>query len=325
MKTVNAATLKEWLAKNEAVLIDVREPAEHAAQNIPGAKLIPLGKISKADVTRFAGKKIVLHCQAGKRGGAACEKLLSEDPSLDLYNLEGGIGAWKQAGCSSGGSGKCFIPLDRQVLLFAGTLVLTGSLLGYFVSPKFFLLSAFFGIGLMVAGLTGFCGGALLLARMPWNQCGKKSHEEKDAGMKQECEFPKQNATSEEVKSILRSFKTVAMVGLSDKPERPSYHVAEYLQSLGYQIIPVNPMIAEWKGLKSYVDLNSIPEPVEIVDIFRKPSDVPGIVDQAIAIGAKVIWMQEGVVHNESASRARAAGMKVVMNKCMLKERRALG
>ena len=173
MKTVNAATLKEWLANNEAVLIDVREPGEHASQNIPGAKLIPLGKISKTDAARFSGKKIVLHCQAGKRAGMACEKLLSEDPSLDLYNLEGGIESWKQAGCSAGGSGKRFIPLDRQVLLLAGTLVLTGSLLGYFVSPKFLLLTGFLGTGLMIAGLTGFCGGALLLAKMPWNQRGQ--------------------------------------------------------------------------------------------------------------------------------------------------------
>lgn len=173
MKTVTVATLKEWLAKGEAVLVDVREPAEHAAQNIPGAKLVPLGKISKADVASFSGKKIVIHCQAGKRGGMACEKLLSEDPSLDIYNLEGGMSSWMQSGCAAGGSGKCFIPLDRQVLLMAGTLVLTGSLLGYFVSPKFFLMSGFFGLGLMIAGLTGFCGGAILLSKMPWNQSCK--------------------------------------------------------------------------------------------------------------------------------------------------------
>lgn len=170
MKTVNAATLKEWLAKGEAVLVDVREPGEHAAQNIPGAQLIPLGKISKADVAGFKGKKIVIHCQAGRRGGMACEKLLNEDPGLEIYNLEGGISAWQQEGCQVQSSGKFFLPLDRQVLLLAGALVLTGSLLGYFVSPKFFLLSGFFGLGLAVAGLTGFCGGAILLSKMPWNQ-----------------------------------------------------------------------------------------------------------------------------------------------------------
>ena len=170
MKTVNVTTLKEWLAKGEAVLVDVREPAEHAAQNIPGAKLVPLSTFSKIKLGDIQGKKLVLHCQAGKRGQTACEKLLAEDPALEVYNLEGGIAAWMQSGCASGGSNKVFIPLDRQVLLLAGTLVLTGSLLGYFADPRFFLLSSFFGIGLMLAGLTGFCGGALLLAKMPWNQ-----------------------------------------------------------------------------------------------------------------------------------------------------------
>ena len=170
MKTVNAATLKEWLAKGEAVLVDVREPAEHAAQNIPGARLVPLSTFTKYKLGDIAGKKVVVHCQAGKRGQMACDKLLAEDPSLEVYNLEGGISAWTESGCGMGGSGKCFIPLDRQVLLLVGTLVLMGSLLGYFVSPYFFLLSGFFGLGLMVAGLTGFCGGALLLAKMPWNQ-----------------------------------------------------------------------------------------------------------------------------------------------------------
>lgn len=142
--------------------------------------------------------------------------------------------------------------------------------------------------------------------------------------MSQECEFPKQNATTEEIRNILREYKIVAMVGLSDKPDRPSYHVAEYLQAQGYTVIPVNPMIQNWKGIKAYSDLRSIPGHVEIVDIFRKPSDVSSIVDEAIYAGAKVIWMQEGIVHNESAERARLAGLKVVMNKCMLKEHRGL-
>ena len=170
MRTVNVATLKEWLAKGEVVLIDVREPAEHAAQNIPEAKLVPLAELCKDKIPGLTGKKLVIHCQAGMRGQRACEKILAEDPCLEVYNLEGGISAWLQSGCASGGSGQCFIPLDRQVLLLAGSFVLMGSLLGYFVSPKFFLLSVFFGLGLMVAGLTGFCGGALLLAKAPWNQ-----------------------------------------------------------------------------------------------------------------------------------------------------------
>jgi len=142
--------------------------------------------------------------------------------------------------------------------------------------------------------------------------------------MNQECEFPKSNAETDEIKSVLRTFKAIAVVGLSDKPDRPSFHVAEYLQAHGYKVIPVNPLIQIWKGIKSYPDLKAIPEPVDIVDIFRKPADVPAIVDEAISIGAKVIWMQEGIVHNDAADRARAAGMTVVMNKCILKEHRSL-
>ena len=142
--------------------------------------------------------------------------------------------------------------------------------------------------------------------------------------MAEECEFPKSNATTDEIKNILRSFKVIAVVGLSDKPDRPSYHVAEYLQSHGYKIIPVNPMIPQWKGMKSYPDLKSIPESVDIVDIFRKPADTPEIVEEAISRGAKVIWMQEGIVNNVAADRARNAGLQVVMNKCMLKEHRKL-
>lgn len=143
--------------------------------------------------------------------------------------------------------------------------------------------------------------------------------------MSEECEFPKSNATTDEIKQILISYKTVAVVGLSDKPERPSYHVAEYLQSQGYTIIPVNPVIQNWKGIPSFPDLKSISGPVEIVDIFRRSADVPQVVEEAIVKKAEVIWMQEGIVNNAAADRARAAGLKVVMNKCMLKEHRKLG
>lgn len=142
--------------------------------------------------------------------------------------------------------------------------------------------------------------------------------------MTESCEFPKQNATSEEIRQILQSYNAVAVVGLSDKPDRPSYGVAHYLKRQGYRIIPVNPMLKAVDEEKAYPELLSIPEVVDIVDIFRKPEDVPGIVDQAIRKKAKVIWMQEGIVNNEAAEKARAAGLKVVMNKCMLKEHRKL-
>ena len=135
-----------------------------------------------------------------------------------------------------------------------------------------------------------------------------------------ECEFPRENATSEEIAQILRTSKVIAVVGLSPKPDRPSHEVAAYMQAQGYKTIPVNPGHAEILGEKSYKSLLEVPGPIDIVDIFRDPSAVPEIVDQAIAKKAKVIWMQEGIVHNEAAAKARAAGLKVVMNKCIYKE-----
>jgi rhodanese-related sulfurtransferase len=175
LKTVDASTLKQWLERKEAVLIDVREPAEHAAENITSATLIPLGSITKSALPDCAGKKLVIHCRKGGRGGSACQKLLAEDPSLEIYNLEGGIEAWNAAGLTVASSGKAFLPVDRQVQLTIGVLLLLSSLAGYFSSHSFFLLTGLIGIGLMVAGATGFCGLAILMARMPWNQRAPKS------------------------------------------------------------------------------------------------------------------------------------------------------
>lgn len=123
---------------------------------------------------------------------------------------------------------------------------------------------------------------------------------------------------------ILRNAKTIAVVGLSNNRARPSYGVSEYMQSVGYRIIPVNPTEIEILGEKSYTRLDEIPFPVDIVDVFRRPEYVPEIVDQAIRIGAKCIWMQEGIVHEEAASKARAAGLEVVMDRCILKEHRKM-
>ncbi len=112
----------------------------------------------------------------------------------------------------------------------------------------------------------------------------------------------------------LRNSKTIAVVGLSDNPARDSYRVSKYMQSQGYRIIPVNPMIEEVLGEKSYPDLKSIPEPIDMVDIFRRSELVGPVVDEAIEVGAKYIWMQDGVVDEAAAARARAAGIPVVMN-----------
>jgi predicted CoA-binding protein len=129
-----------------------------------------------------------------------------------------------------------------------------------------------------------------------------------------------QNPPDEQIKEILQKYKKVAVVGLSSEPSRPSHGVARYLQRRGFKIIPVNPTETDILGEKAYPDLSSIPEQVEIVDIFRRPEHVPPIVDEAIKIGAKVVWMQEGVINHPAAIKASQNGIIVVMDRCMLKE-----
>ena len=126
------------------------------------------------------------------------------------------------------------------------------------------------------------------------------------------------------IADLLRSAHTIAVVGLSNKRWRPSYGVSEYMQRAGYRIIPVNPKLEEALGEKCYPDVDSAPGPIDIVNIFRRSEAVPEIVDAAIRIGAKAVWMQEGVVHEPAAARARAAGLMVVMDRCLLKEHRKL-
>ena len=121
----------------------------------------------------------------------------------------------------------------------------------------------------------------------------------------------------QELAEILRSHKTIAVVGLSRKPNRPSYSIPAYLQQQGYRIIPVNPKLDEALGEPAYTSLKDIPTPVDIVQIFRRSEDVPPVVDDAIAIGAKVVWMQLGITNEEAAAQAEAAGLKVVMDTCM--------
>src|SRR6266478_10130045 len=119
---------------------------------------------------------------------------------------------------------------------------------------------------------------------------------------------------------ILTRYKTIAVVGLSSNPARPSHGVAEYLQSAGYQIIPVNPNETDVLGEPSYSSLDEVPQKIEIVDIFRRPEEVPPVVDAAIRAGAKVIWMQQGIANETAAEKARAAGLTVVMDACILIE-----
>jgi hypothetical protein len=129
-------------------------------------------------------------------------------------------------------------------------------------------------------------------------------------------------SAEQDIKHILDTCHTIAVVGLSHKPFRPSYGVAEYMQRHGYRIMPVNPGESEVLGEKAYARLEDIPEKVDLVDIFRRSEFVPAIVDSAIRIGARAVWMQETVEDTPSAAKARAAGLLVVMDRCILKEHR---
>jgi predicted CoA-binding protein len=127
---------------------------------------------------------------------------------------------------------------------------------------------------------------------------------------------------SNPIAELLKRSKTIAVVGLSDNPMRPSHGVSAYMQSQGYRIIPVNPRVEESLGEKSYASLLDVPEKIDIVNIFRRPEYVEEVVDQAIQLKVPVIWMQEDVVHERAAEKARKAGVFVVMDRCILKEHR---
>ncbi len=130
--------------------------------------------------------------------------------------------------------------------------------------------------------------------------------------------------SDKEMQEILLSVKTIASVGLSSSDEKESYWIVSYLKEQGYRIIPVNPKATEILGEKVYASLSDIPDQVDVVQVFRKSEDVPPVVDEAIKIGAKVVWMQEGIVNEEAAQKARAAGLQVVMDACMRATHRRL-
>ncbi|MGA1796927.1 MAG: CoA-binding protein [bacterium] len=142
--------------------------------------------------------------------------------------------------------------------------------------------------------------------------------------MDQVCELPLENADSEEIRDILQRFRSVAVIGVSGNNEKASHQVARYLKEHGYTIYPVNPRYPSILGRDCYPSLLEIPDPIEVVDIFRRPSAVPDIVEDAISRGARVIWMQQGIVNNEAAQRARDAGLRVVMDRCMMSEHKRL-
>jgi len=130
--------------------------------------------------------------------------------------------------------------------------------------------------------------------------------------------------SDKEMKEILLAVKTIASVGLSSSDEKESYWIVSYLKEQGYHIIPVNPKATEILGEKVYASLSDIPDKVDVVQVFRKPEDVPPVVDEAIKIGAKVVWMQEGIVNEGAAQKAREAGLQVVMDACMRATHRRL-
>ena len=125
---------------------------------------------------------------------------------------------------------------------------------------------------------------------------------------------------NEEIDMLLNTFRTIAVVGISNKLGRPSLTVANYLKSQGYDVIPVNPTLSDVLGVKCYPDLESVPVDIDVVDIFRKPDDVMPVIESAIRKGVKAVWMQEGIVNEDAAGKAREAGLMVVMDRCMLKE-----
>jgi len=169
LEQIDAQDLKTWMERGEAVLVDVREPSEHAGERIVGARLVPLSNFKPALVPQEPGKKVVLHCMMGNRSAQAGQKLL--EAGFDrVYNLKGGIQAWKSAGYATECDPSAPISLQRQVQIVTGTLVLLGTVLGFVVSPGFLLLSGFVGAGLLFAGLTDTCGMAMFLAKLPYNR-----------------------------------------------------------------------------------------------------------------------------------------------------------
>lgn len=169
MKTMTAQEVKSKLDQGQVCLIDVREKGEYETECIEEAHHIPLGEFCEDKLPPHSGK-IVIHCRSGKRSADACEKLLQENPALEVYNLEGGILSWAEAGYKIKKGSRNLMPLDRQTQIFAGSLVLLGVFLGFFNHPGFFALSAFVGVGLIGAGISGVCPSTSFLSKMPWNR-----------------------------------------------------------------------------------------------------------------------------------------------------------
>ncbi len=169
VNTIDAATLKQLLAQQMVTLIDVREPLEYAREHIKGAKLVPLSNLNPELIQAEPGKTLVLYCQSSNRSGQAAQKLISSG-FAEIIHLQGGLNHWKHLNYPVEVNKNAPISIMRQVQIIAGSLVLTGTLLGAFVSPKWLFLSGFVGGGLLFAGASGTCMMANVLAKLPYNQ-----------------------------------------------------------------------------------------------------------------------------------------------------------
>ncbi len=166
MTSITPTFAQQMLTKGEAILLDVREPAEYKAEYIKGSILLPLAKCRANALPPLNGKTLIVHCQAGKRGQQACAKLASL--GQPLYNLEGGLDAWKKAGLpvEKGST----LPLIRQVHITVGSLIIALTTLGFIHHPYWHMGAGLMGLGLLNAGATGWCGMAMVLSKMPWNR-----------------------------------------------------------------------------------------------------------------------------------------------------------
>lgn len=166
MKTLSPKELYDLINNNEVVIVDVREPFEHRSCHIKGSILIPSSSFDETKIPKADGKKIVIHCKSGRRSSM----VLSQMKHKDIYNLEGGVDAWIAQGFDVEKSSKKCLTLDRQVQLTIGTILISSFLLTYFININFVFIALLIGCGLSFAGLTGFCGLAMILAKAPWNK-----------------------------------------------------------------------------------------------------------------------------------------------------------
>lgn len=170
MKTINIDDLKTLIEKDEVVIVDVREKEENMANSIKSSVSIPLGEITESKLPNCSGKKLVLHCGSGGRSSRACAKLLSENPDIEVYNLEGGIKGWIKAGNEVISKCRNIMPIKRQILLIVGISLIALYFVGYLINPKFFVFTGLIALALIIAGSTGFCLLEKCLSQMPWNK-----------------------------------------------------------------------------------------------------------------------------------------------------------